>query len=119
MRGLGRGLIIQISSLSGLRASAIAGAAYSVSKFGQAALGICIGREERGRGIRSTVIYPGDVDTPFVTARPDRPGGLSASRREMVLQPADVAAAVRFVAELPPRVHVPELVLKPTADDFS
>ena len=83
------------------------------------ARGICLGREERGRGIRSTVIFPGDVDTPFLAVRPDRPGGLSASRRETILQPSDVAAAVRFVAELPPRVHVPEIVLKPAADDFS
>jgi len=26
---------------------------------------------------------------------------------------------VCFVAELPPRAHVPELVIKPTIDDFS
>jgi NADP-dependent 3-hydroxy acid dehydrogenase YdfG len=121
MRERGEGLVILISSLSGLRASTVAGAAYSASKFGEAALGLCLGREERGRNLRSTVIYPGEVDTPFLDVRAARPGGGEAKpqRREGILQPADVAAAVRFIAELPPRAHVPELVIKPTIDDFS
>lgn len=121
MRERGDGLVILISSLSGLRASNVAGAAYSASKFGEAALGLTLAREERGRNIRSTVIYPGEVDTPLLDVRAARPGGGEAKpqRREGILQPVDVAAAVRFVAELPPRAHVPELVLKPTIDDFS
>jgi NADP-dependent 3-hydroxy acid dehydrogenase YdfG len=119
MRDRGNGLVIQIASLSGMRANVLTGAAYSVSKFGQAALGICIGREERGRGIRSTVIYPGEVNTPLLDARAGRPGGADASRREAILQPSDISATVRFIAELPPRAHIPELVIKPTVDDFS
>ena len=123
MRARGTGLVIQISSLAGMRSSAIAGAAYSASKFAQGALGVALGREERGRGIRSSVIYPGEVDTPFLDVRAPRPGGGEttgpAPRREGILQPSDVAAAVRFLAELPPRAHVPELVIKPTIDDFS
>jgi NADP-dependent 3-hydroxy acid dehydrogenase YdfG len=39
-------------------------------------------------------------------------------RREAILQPEDVAAAVRFLVELHPRAHVPELIIKPTVDDF-
>ncbi len=53
---------------SGPACSAASG--YSASKFGQAALGICIGREEGPHGIRSTVIYPGEVNTPILDARP-------------------------------------------------
>lgn len=121
MRTKGSGLVIQLSSLAGLRASSVAGAAYSASKFAQSALGLVLGREERGRGIRSTVIYPGEVDTPFLDIRAARPGGAegSAPRREGILKPEDVAQAVRFLAELPARAHVPELVIKPTIDDFS
>jgi NADP-dependent 3-hydroxy acid dehydrogenase YdfG len=120
MRDRGRGLIVQIASLSALRANVVSGAAYSVSKAGQAFLGACIGREERGRGIRSTVIYAGEVATSFLDARSSRPGGAGvASRREGILQPADVAAAVRFIAELPPHAHVAMLALKPTIDDFA
>ena len=85
------------------------------AKFGQAALGLCLGREERAHGIRSSVIYPGEVDTPILDARPVP---VEPERRRQILQPEDVAAAVRFLAELPPRAHVPELVIKPTVDDF-
>jgi NADP-dependent 3-hydroxy acid dehydrogenase YdfG len=113
-------LIVQISSLSGLRANSVSGAAYSAAKFAQAALGICIGREERGRGIRSTVIYAGEVNTEFLDARAARPGGgADEGRRRMILQPQDIAVAVRFLAGLPPHAHVPELVIKPTIDDFA
>ena len=120
MRSKGGGLIIQISSLSGLRANTVSGAAYSAAKFAQSALGLCIGREERGRGIRSTVIYAGEVDTPFLDVRADRPGAsANEGRRELILQPQDVADAVRLLVSLPPRAHIPELVIKPTIDDFS
>jgi NADP-dependent 3-hydroxy acid dehydrogenase YdfG len=120
MRTRGSGLIVQISSLSGLRANTVSGAAYSAAKFGQSALGICIGREERGRGIRSTVICSGEVNTAFLEARAARPGGAADDDRcQRILQPSDIAAAVRFLVELPATAHVPELVIKPTIDDFS
>jgi NADP-dependent 3-hydroxy acid dehydrogenase YdfG len=121
MRTRGEGLVIQMSSLSGVRASHVAGAAYSASKFAQAALGLVLGREERGRNIRSTLLHLGEVDTPLLDVRASRPGGGegAASRREGILQPADVARAVRFLVELHPRAHVAEMVLKPTIDDFS
>ena len=121
MRANGDGLVVQMSSLAGVRASHVAGAAYSASKFGQAALGLVLAREERGRNIRSTLLHLGEVDTPLLDVRAARPGGGegAAPRREGILQPADVARAVRFLVELPPRAHVAELVLKPTIDDFS
>jgi NADP-dependent 3-hydroxy acid dehydrogenase YdfG len=115
MRQRSRGLVIQIASIAGLRASALGGAAYSASKFGQSALGIVLGREERSRGIRSSVIYPGEVNTPILD---ERPVPVDPKRRAAILQPGDVAAAVRFLAELDPRVSVPELVIVPAVDEF-
>jgi len=76
---------------------------------------LSLGREEGARGIRSTVIYPGEVNTPILDARPV---AVPKERREAILQPEDVAAAVRFLVELHPRAHVPELVITPTVDDF-
>lgn len=119
MRDRGRGLVIQIASISAVRVSVVTGAAYSASKCGQAALGLCIGREERGRGIRSTVIYPGEVNTALLDHRSGRMDAVDPRRRESILQPEDVAAAVRFVAELPSRANVTELVIKPALDDFA
>ena len=110
-----KGLIIQICSISGIRASLLGGVGYSASKFGQAALGIGIGREVRELGIRSTVIYPGEVNTPILN---NRPVPVSTERKAAILQPEDVAAAVRFLVELPERANVPELVITPTVDEF-
>jgi NADP-dependent 3-hydroxy acid dehydrogenase YdfG len=115
MRERRNGLVIQICSISGMRASTLGGAGYSASKFGQAALGICLGREEGAHGVRSSVIYPGEVETPILDARPVP---VPAQRRAVILQPEDIAAAVRFLVELHPRAHVPELVITPTVDDF-
>ena len=114
MRRRKNGLVIQICSVSGIRASTLGGVGYSASKFGQSALGICLGREEGAHGIRSSVIYPGEVETPILDARPVPVG---AERRSVILQPDDVAAAVKFLVELHPRAHVPELVITPTVDD--
>jgi NAD(P)-dependent dehydrogenase (short-subunit alcohol dehydrogenase family) len=115
MRRHGGGLIVQICSIAGIRASVLGGAGYSASKFGQSALGICLGREEGSRGIRSTVIYPGEVNTPILDARPV---AVPQERRDVILQPEDVAAAVNFLVDLHPRAHVAELVMTPTVDDF-
>lgn len=115
MRARKDGLVVQVCSISGVRASTLGGAGYSASKFGQAALGMCLGREAREEGIRSTVIYPGEVNTPILDARPVP---VPAERKAAILQPEDVAAAVRFLVELHPRARVPELVITPTVDDF-
>jgi NADP-dependent 3-hydroxy acid dehydrogenase YdfG len=115
MRARGNGLIIQVCSIAGLRASLLGGAGYSASKFGQAALGIGIGREEGPRGVRSSVIYPGEVNTPILDARPVP---VPQQRKDAILQPEDVAAAVCFLVNLHPRANVPELVIKPTVDDW-
>jgi NADP-dependent 3-hydroxy acid dehydrogenase YdfG len=55
------------------------------------------------------------VETPILDARPIPVG---AERRSVILQPADIAAAVKFLVELHPRAHVPELVITPTVDDY-
>jgi NADP-dependent 3-hydroxy acid dehydrogenase YdfG len=115
MRQRQNGLVIQICSIAGIRASTLGGAGYSASKFGQSALGICLGREEGRNGVRSTVIYPGEVNTPILDARPVPVG---SERKSAILQPEDIAAAVRFLVELHPRARVPELVITPRVDDF-
>jgi NADP-dependent 3-hydroxy acid dehydrogenase YdfG len=115
MRARRHGLVIQVSSIAGVRASLLGGAGYSAAKFGQSALGLCLGREERAHGIKSSVIYPGEVNTPILDARPVP---VPAERRAAILQPEDVAAAVRFLAELPQRATVPELVITPAIDEF-
>lgn len=116
MRTQRDGLIISISSISGLRPSALGGAAYSAAKHAMTALTRVVGLEEAANGIRATTISPGEVDTPLLTRRPTP---VSDERRAQILQPDDVAAAALFVALLPPRACVPELVITPTVIPFA
>jgi NADP-dependent 3-hydroxy acid dehydrogenase YdfG len=105
------GTIININSVAGKRPSPLGGAAYAAAKAGLHALGVCLAAEEKDSGLRVCNIYPGEVDTPILEVRPQP---VTAEQRRLILQPEDVAAAVLFVATLPPRVSVPELIIKPT-----
>ena len=71
--------------------------------------------EEKDSGVRVSNIYPGEVDTPILV---NRPQPVTAEHRERILKPEDVAEAVLFVAKLPARVSVPELVIKPTSQMY-
>jgi NADP-dependent 3-hydroxy acid dehydrogenase YdfG len=115
MRARQDGLIINISSISGVRAAALGGVAYNASKFACAALGTSVANEEIANNIRVTTIYPGEVDTPILE---NRPHPVSAERRAKMLLPEDVGAMVVAVAKLPPRAHVPDLIIKPTSAEF-
>ncbi len=109
------GFIVNISSIAGKRASPLGGTAYSASKFGMTSLGLCLATEEKDNGIRVTNIYPGEVETPILDMRPNP---VTEEHRQRILQPDDVASAVLFVVKLPPRASVPELVIKPTTQNY-
>lgn len=115
MRARRDGVIINISSVAGKRAALLGGVAYNASKFAMSALGTSVALEEKDNGIRVTNIYPGEVETPILDMRPEP---VSAERRATMLQPEDVAAAVLMIVNLPPRAHIPELVIKPTNQPF-
>ncbi|HUG82057.1 MAG TPA: SDR family oxidoreductase, partial [Bryobacterales bacterium] len=66
MRSRRDGLIINISSVAGVRASTLGGAGYTASKFGLSGLSKTIGMEEGKNGIRSCSICPGEVNTPIL-----------------------------------------------------
>jgi NADP-dependent 3-hydroxy acid dehydrogenase YdfG len=105
------GVIVNVVSVAGKRANPLGGMAYVAAKFGMGALGVCMGNEEKDSGVRFSNIYPGEIDTPILSARP-KP--VTEEQRAVILKPEDVAEAILFVAGLPPRVSVPELVIKPT-----
>ena len=115
MRERQDGLIVNISSVAGKRASLLGGVAYSASKFAMTALGTTVGLEDATNGIRVTNVYPGEVNTPILDKRPVK---VSDEHRRQILQPEDVAAAVLMIARLPPRAHVAELVIKPTSQAY-
>jgi NADP-dependent 3-hydroxy acid dehydrogenase YdfG len=115
MRARKDGLIILISSLAGVRPSSLGGAAYSAAKHAANALIKVLSLEEKDNGIRATIIAPGEVNTPLLDERPVK---VSEEHKARILQPEDVAAAALFVATLPARAHVPELLIKPVTQTF-
>lgn len=109
-RSRGGGLIVFVSSAAVQRPDG-SGVAYQATKHGVVGLAHGTMQEERLNGIRTTVIFPGLTDTPLLLKRP------TPTQPEVVakaLQPADVAEACLFVATLPTRAYVPELVLLPS-----
>jgi NAD(P)-dependent dehydrogenase (short-subunit alcohol dehydrogenase family) len=116
MRERKDGLIININSISGHRASCLGGVAYSASKFALTALSTAVALEEGKNGVRVTSICPGEVDTPLLRRRPV---AVSPENLSRMLQPSDVADAVLMVCCLPPRAHVFDLIIKPTFQDFA
>lgn len=116
MRERHDGVIVNISSTSGKRATKLGGVGYNASKFALTALSIAAANEEGPRGIRITAICPGEVDTPILNNRATPP---TAEHRATMLQPADLAATVLLVATLPPRAHIAEILMKPTTQEYA
>jgi NADP-dependent 3-hydroxy acid dehydrogenase YdfG len=111
MRARKDGLVINISSWAGIYTSAMVGAAYNSSKRAVIALTETINMEECVHGIRACAICPAEVATPILDRRPVPP---SAEERARMLQPRDLGAAVRWVAEQPAHVCVNEIIISPT-----
>jgi len=109
------GVIVNVVSVAGKRANPLGGAAYVAAKFGMGGLGLVLANEEKDSGVRVSNVYPGEIDTPILVHRPTP---VSESQRSVILKPEDVAEAVLFVASLPARVSIPELVIKPTAQMY-
>jgi NAD(P)-dependent dehydrogenase (short-subunit alcohol dehydrogenase family) len=110
MRARGSGTIVNVVSDAGKQASPKAGPAYVMSKFGMAGLTQSINAEERGRGVRACAIFPGDIDTPLLDKRPVVP---DAEARARMMKPEDIAECVVHCINLPSRVVVEEMLVRP------
>jgi NADP-dependent 3-hydroxy acid dehydrogenase YdfG len=97
-----RGHILITGSVAGRRA--LPGSLYSATKWAVTAMGESIRADLNDTGIRTTVVEPGMVDTPFF----DNPV-------QNALEPDDVARAVLFAVSQPPHVDVNEILIRPTA----
>ncbi|OGA15750.1 MAG: oxidoreductase [Betaproteobacteria bacterium RIFCSPLOWO2_02_FULL_66_14] len=115
MRARRDGLIINIASWAGRYASQLTGPAYNATKRAVIAVSESINMEECKHGIRATSILPGEVATPILEKRPVPP---SAEERARMAQAEDLGAAILFVASLPARACVNELILTPTWNRF-
>jgi NADP-dependent 3-hydroxy acid dehydrogenase YdfG len=115
MRERKQGLIINVSSWAGRYASTLTGPGYNATKHAVVALTESINMEECMHGIRATSILPGEVATPILEKRPVPP---PPEERARMLQAEDLGKTILFVATLPPRACVNELIISPTWNRF-
>lgn len=103
------GIIVNIGSISGIRAAPNV-LPYSVAKFGIQALNETLIAENTQYGIKSHVVCPGVTDSS-IWDRKEVP--LPADIRANMLQTVDVADVVSFLIHLPQRVRIDQIVLTP------
>ena len=115
MRARRDGLVVNISSIAGKRAITLGGIVYCASKFAMTALGTAVSNEVRNEGVRITNVYPGEVNTPILDQRPNP---VSQEHKDAILQPEDIASVIVTICALPPRANVPEIVIKPTIQEW-
>jgi NADP-dependent 3-hydroxy acid dehydrogenase YdfG len=99
-----RGHFLLTGSVAGRRA--LPGSLYSATKFAVTSMGEGLRLELNGTGVRTTLIEPGMVDTPFF----DNPV-------RDALHPDDVARAVMYAVSQPPHVDVNEILVRPASQD--
>lgn len=111
MRNQRDGLIINIASTAAKRVSGVAGIAYSASKFGMLGMSLSLTQEAWKFGIRACCLCPDDVNTPIMARRKVK---YPPEVLEQFIQPEDLAEAMRFVALMPRRTSIPEMLIYPT-----
>ena len=115
MRARKDGLIINVSSWAGRYASILTGPGYNSTKAAVVALTESINMEECANGIRATSVLPGEVATPILEKRPVPP---SQEERARMLQAEDLGRTLLYIAMMPPRACVNELIISPTWNRF-
>jgi NADP-dependent 3-hydroxy acid dehydrogenase YdfG len=111
MRARKDGLIINVSSWAGRHVSKMPGPAYTTTKHAVLALTHSFNMDECVNGLRACCLMPGEVATPILKLRPAVP---SEEEQARMLQPEDLGRTIAFVASLPPRVCVNEILISPT-----
>jgi NAD(P)-dependent dehydrogenase (short-subunit alcohol dehydrogenase family) len=115
MRKRRDGLVINISSWFGKIVLPAAGPSYTASKFGATAMTETINAEEGPNGLRACAICPGEVATPILLKRPIVP---PKEEQDRMLQEEDLGRTIAFVASMPPRACVNEIIISPTHNRF-
>jgi NADP-dependent 3-hydroxy acid dehydrogenase YdfG len=111
MRAQKDGCIINVASWAGRHVSKMPGPAYTTTKHAVLALTHSFNMDECVNGLRACCLSPGEVATPILKLRPVVP---SEAEQAKMLQPEDCGRTIAFVASMPPRVCVNEILISPT-----
>jgi NADP-dependent 3-hydroxy acid dehydrogenase YdfG len=111
MRARQQGQIIVTASVAGRFINSISGPGYTAAKHGVVALCHTVNMEECVHNIRCTAVLPGEVATPILDLRPVP---VTAEERARMAQPEDVADLIRYIASLPARVVINEVMICPS-----
>jgi NADP-dependent 3-hydroxy acid dehydrogenase YdfG len=111
MRAQKDGCIINVASWAGRHVSKMPGPAYTTTKHAVLALTHSFNMDECVNGLRACCLSPGEVATPILKLRPVVP---SEQEQARILQPEDLGRTIAFVASMPPRVCVNEILISPT-----
>lgn len=97
------GDVVIIGSVAGLMIGGGKEAVYAATKGAQINLGTSLDRELREEGIRTTVIAPAGVNTPFAAADGRFGGGDPA--KGPFMEPEDIAGAILYTLSQPRRLR--------------
>ena len=111
MRKQKDGCIINVASWAGRHVSKMPGPAYTTTKHAVLALTHSFNMDECVNGLRACCLSPGEVATPILKLRPVVP---SEEEQARMLQPEDLGRTIAFVAGMPPRVCMNEILISPT-----
>jgi NADP-dependent 3-hydroxy acid dehydrogenase YdfG len=111
MRRQQDGSIINVSSWAGRHVSKMPGPAYTTTKHAVLALTHSFNMDECVNGLRACCLMPGEVATPILKLRPVVP---SEAEQAKMLQSEDLGRTIAFIASMPARVCINELLISPT-----
>jgi NADP-dependent 3-hydroxy acid dehydrogenase YdfG len=111
--------IVIIGSVAGRHVSPFS-SVYSASKFAVHALAEGLRREVAGRGVRVSLVEPGLVLSGFqaVAGYSDEMVANLEAKFGPVLESEDIANAIDHIVAQPPHVHISDIVVRPTRQDY-
>ena len=84
---------------------------YSASKFGMLGMSLSLTQEAWKFGIRACCPCPDDINTPIMARRKVK---YPPEVLDQFIQPEDLAETMKFVALMPRRTSIPEMLIYPT-----
>jgi NAD(P)-dependent dehydrogenase (short-subunit alcohol dehydrogenase family) len=104
-------LVVNTSSISGKRGEAWL-SVYSASKHGVVGWTEAMNKELGSQGIKSTALCPAFVDTPMTDFVKEQ------VKAEDMIQPQDIAEAVRYLIRVSPACVIPEMMFVRPGDSL-